>query len=176
MERTQRTAVSRHGGCYSRPSSYLPGSSMYWGVPSGSNLDLVKLTLWILGGTVLKSGTLLPTPFPPFMDRAFPRVLSRIKDTGAFNQFGDGPNHVGNSPQRGKIATERSTRIVLGQRVESTCCQRGEAADPASKISAGGRDHASQRWPQLRQHGCDSVSRYPYDSCTSPVDPVAKVG
>lgn len=54
------------------------------------------------GGTVLPSGSLVPSPFPAFMDGAWPNVLDRIAQLGVYDAYSGGegkgkergPNHV----------------------------------------------------------------------------------
>jgi len=56
------------------------------------------------GGTVLPSGSLVPSPFPAFMDGAWPNVLDRIAQLGVYDVYSGGegegkgkergPNHV----------------------------------------------------------------------------------
>lgn len=58
-----------------------------------------KLIWSAAGGLLTANKTLLPTPFPKFMDAEWPRVLGRITDTGAFDRYGGqgksrGPNVV----------------------------------------------------------------------------------
>ncbi|KAG0661647.1 hypothetical protein C6P46_003868 [Rhodotorula mucilaginosa] len=53
------------------------------------------------GGTVTPSGSLVPAPFPTFMDSAWPNVLDRIAETGVYDEWTGGkgkgkergPNH-----------------------------------------------------------------------------------
>ncbi|BGP51474.1 hypothetical protein JCM10450v2_007416 [Rhodotorula kratochvilovae] len=53
------------------------------------------------GGTVLPSGSLIPSPFPAFMDNAWPNVLDRIAQLGVYDEYSGskgkgkerGPNH-----------------------------------------------------------------------------------
>lgn len=69
-------------------SASYPCRSMYW------------------GGTLLpKSGSLIPAPFPSFMDGQWPDVLTRIAETGVYDEWtgGEGsslggPNHVRRFP------------------------------------------------------------------------------
>ncbi|ORY76561.1 hypothetical protein BCR35DRAFT_332817 [Leucosporidium creatinivorum] len=70
-------------------------SSKLWG---WKELNGRRSMYW--GGTVTPSATLIPAPFPSFMDSAWPNVLERITDTGAFDVFGvdakgkkKAPNH-----------------------------------------------------------------------------------
>lgn len=52
-----------------------------------------RLMYW--GGSVHPKGnTLIPLPLPAFMDRQFPNILQRVRETGAFNDSKHGPNHV----------------------------------------------------------------------------------
>ncbi|GAA5866052.1 hypothetical protein JCM3774_000006 [Rhodotorula dairenensis] len=53
------------------------------------------------GGTVTPSGSLIPAPFPAFMDTAWPDILDRIAETGVYDEWTGanakgkerGPNH-----------------------------------------------------------------------------------
>ncbi|GAA5838987.1 hypothetical protein JCM9279_002558 [Rhodotorula babjevae] len=68
--------------------------------PSGwKDLNGRKSMYW--GGTVLPSGSLVPSPFPAFMDGAWPNVLDRIAQLGVYDAYSGGegkgkergPNH-----------------------------------------------------------------------------------
>jgi hypothetical protein len=87
---------------------------MYWGEFRAVHLDEENLPFIdeprnerSLGGTILpKSNTLIPSPFPKFMDQEWPNVLGRISETGVYKEFCSstattssdplerGPNHV----------------------------------------------------------------------------------
>ncbi|GAA5933839.1 hypothetical protein JCM3775_000301 [Rhodotorula graminis] len=68
--------------------------------PSGwKDLNGRRSMYW--GGTVLPSGSLVPSPFPSFMDSAWPNVLDRIAQLGVYDAYSGGegtgkdrgPNH-----------------------------------------------------------------------------------
>lgn len=45
----------------------------------------------VWGGTLLpKSGSLVPAPFPTFMDGQWPDVLGRIAETGVYDEWTEG--------------------------------------------------------------------------------------
>lgn len=82
---------------------------MYWGAfPFAGSLPSLCDPLWTdhrattAGGTVTPSGSLVPAPFPTFMDSAWPHVLDRIAETGVYDGWTGnkgkgkerGPNHV----------------------------------------------------------------------------------
>ncbi|GAA5889542.1 hypothetical protein JCM5296_005980 [Sporobolomyces johnsonii] len=50
------------------------------------------------GGTVLPSGSLVPAPFPGFMDGQWPDVLERVAETGVYDQWTGG---TGKGKERG---------------------------------------------------------------------------
>ncbi|GAA5891637.1 hypothetical protein JCM8208_007353 [Rhodotorula glutinis] len=68
--------------------------------PSGwKDLNGRRSMYW--GGTVLPSGSLVPSPFPSFMDGSWPDVLDRIAQLGVYDHYSGGegkgkargPNH-----------------------------------------------------------------------------------
>ncbi|GAA5965623.1 hypothetical protein JCM21900_006608 [Sporobolomyces salmonicolor] len=50
------------------------------------------------GGTVLPSGSLVPAPFPGFMDDQWPNALGRVAETGVYDQWTGG---TGTGKERG---------------------------------------------------------------------------
>ncbi|GAA5864827.1 hypothetical protein JCM1840_004917 [Sporobolomyces johnsonii] len=59
-------------------------------------LPLRRSMYW--GGTVLPSGSLVPAPFPGFMDGQWPDVLERVAETGVYDQWTGG---TGKGKERG---------------------------------------------------------------------------
>ncbi|GAA5829528.1 hypothetical protein JCM3770_006086 [Rhodotorula araucariae] len=89
------TAVAVEEGVAGAPSAAASRKSWGW-----KELNGRRSMYW--GGTVLPSGSLIPSPFPPFMDSAWPNVLDRIAQLGVYDEYSGGkgrgrergPNHV----------------------------------------------------------------------------------
>lgn len=54
-------------------------------------------SLILAGGTVISSQTLIPAPFPSFMDSSWPKILGRITDTKIFEEEISGFDRKGKS-------------------------------------------------------------------------------